>query len=84
MLQQALVSRRPVKSIEGGAEALRAFAEHEKHHLVMENAVLAPFARKRLAPDDLGRLAERFAAAARRRRHELRGGAVHRWFTGME
>lgn len=62
VLQQALVSRQPVKGIEGGAETLRAFAEHEKRHLVMENAVLTPFARKRLTPDDLNHLTERFAA----------------------
>lgn len=62
VLQHALVSRQPVKTIERGADALREFAEHQKRHLVMENAVLAPFARKRLAQDDLNRLAERFAA----------------------
>jgi hemerythrin-like domain-containing protein len=62
VLQQALASRRPVKEIEGGAETLREFAEHEKRHLVMENAVLAPFARKRLTHQDLDYLAERFAA----------------------
>jgi hemerythrin-like domain-containing protein len=62
VLQQALVSRRPVKEIEGGAATLREFAEHQKRHLVMENAVLAPFARKRLTEDDLNHLTERFAA----------------------
>lgn len=62
VLQQALVAQRPVKTVQGGPEALRAFAEHQKHHLVMENAVLAPFARKRLTEDDLRRLTERFAA----------------------
>ncbi len=62
VLQQALVAQRPVNTVQGGPEALRAFAEHQKHHLVMENAVLAPFARKRLTEDDLRRLTERFAA----------------------
>jgi hemerythrin-like domain-containing protein len=62
VLQQALVAQRPVKTVQGGSEALRAFTEHQKHHLVMENAVLAPFARKRLTEDDFAHLAERFAA----------------------
>lgn len=62
VLQQALVSRQPVKAIEDGAQVLREFAEHQKRHLVMENAVLAPFARKRLTEEDLQHLAERFAA----------------------
>jgi hemerythrin-like domain-containing protein len=62
VLQQALVSRQRVKAIANGPETLRAFAEHQKRHLVMENAILAPFARKRLTQQDLDHLAERFAA----------------------
>lgn len=62
VLQQALVSRQPVRAIPQGPETLRTFAEHEKRHLVMENAVLAPFARKRLTQEDLDHLAARFAA----------------------
>ncbi len=62
VLRQALVSRQPAKAIAGGPETLRSFAEHQKRHLVMENAVLAPFARKRLTQEDLHHLADRFAA----------------------
>lgn len=44
------------------AEALRKFADHERRHLIVENAIILPLARVRLTKADLETLALRIAA----------------------
>ncbi|MBK8545613.1 MAG: hemerythrin domain-containing protein [Caulobacteraceae bacterium] len=44
VLNACLLVRRPPQAIEGGAEALVAFAHHERRHLALENAVIIPCA----------------------------------------
>lgn len=41
-----------------------AFADHERKHLIMEDAVLASFARKRLTNEDLATLSQRDCVSA--------------------
>jgi iron-sulfur cluster repair protein YtfE (RIC family) len=66
VLNACLIVRKPPHAIEGGAEALTAFARHEMRHLTLENAVVVPLARRRFGPDDLAALAERLLARRRR------------------
>ncbi len=44
------------------AALLRRFAENERHHLTLENAIVLPIARVRLTADDLRNMAKRMAA----------------------
>jgi hemerythrin-like domain-containing protein len=62
VLNRSLVERRPPSAIEGAAEVLLAFAQHEKRHMTLENAVIIPFARRRLTAEDLAQLGERMFA----------------------
>ena len=73
VLSACLIERKPPCAIEGGAEVLLSFARHEKRHMILENAVLVPLARRRLTPEDIAALGARFAA--RRRRHATPTGA---------
>lgn len=66
LLNCCLIERKAPSAIEGGAEILMTFARHEKRHMALENAVVIPFARRRLTAKDLSALGERFAARRRR------------------
>lgn len=66
MLNACLILRKPPSAIEGGVDALRNFAEHERRHLTLENAVIIPMARRRLDADDLKGLSKRLLARRRR------------------
>ncbi|HYD89310.1 MAG TPA: hemerythrin domain-containing protein [Vitreimonas sp.] len=66
MLNACLILRKPPAAIEGGAAALIAFAENERRHLTLENAVIVPLARRRLNAGDLENLSQRFLARRRR------------------
>jgi hemerythrin-like domain-containing protein len=66
VLNACLILRKPPNAIEGGAEALRAFAQHELRHLALENAVVVPLARRRFEASDLRELAARLIARRRR------------------
>lgn len=59
---QALEYRAPPSTIAGGPEALLRLARQEKSHMALENAVVMPLARRRLAKDDLNALSLRLAA----------------------
>ena len=62
VLTRCLIERKPPCALADGAEVLRSFAQHEKRHMVLENAVVIPLARRRLTAKDLAVLGERFAA----------------------
>lgn len=62
MLNECLIQRKPASAIEGGAEALLDFAQHEMRHLALENAVIVPLARRRLDEEDLQALSRRLLA----------------------
>lgn len=66
VLNACLIVRRPPQAIDGGAEALVAFAQHERRHLALENAVIIPLARRRLSEADVEMLGARFLARRRR------------------
>jgi len=66
VLNACLIVRKPPHAIEGGAEALSAFARHEMRHLTLENAVVVPLARRRFSAEDLAFLAQRLLARRRR------------------
>lgn len=65
VLNACLIIRKPPHAVEGGAEALSAFARHEMRHLALENAVVVPLARRRFNTEDLRGLSQRLLA----RRH---------------
>lgn len=65
VLNACLILRKPPHAIEGGAEALRAFASHELRHLALENAVVVPLARRRLDASDLRELSARLLTRRR-------------------
>jgi hemerythrin-like domain-containing protein len=66
VLNACLIVRKPPHAIEGGAEALSAFAQHEMRHLTLENAVVVPLARRRFGAEDLRILSQRLLARRRR------------------
>lgn len=66
VLNACLIVRKPPHAIEGGAEALQAFAHHEMQHLTLENAVIVPLARRRFNAADLRFLSARLIARRRR------------------
>jgi hemerythrin-like domain-containing protein len=57
--------RKPASAIPGAAETLRFFAQSQRRHMMLENAVLIPLARRRLSAEDVAALGERFAARRR-------------------
>lgn len=69
VLLEAVTTRQPPKAVAGGREVLRAFAHNQRRHMMLENAVIIPLARRRLSPNDLTELGRRFAA----RRIGMRG-----------
>lgn len=66
VLNACLIVRKPPCAIEGGPEALTAFALHEMRHLTLENAVVVPLARRRFNAEDLQLLSQRLLARRRR------------------
>lgn len=65
VLNACLMVHQPPHAIEGGAEALKSFAHHERRHLALENAVIIPLARCRLSASDIEVLGRRFMARRR-------------------
>lgn len=66
MLNACLILRKPPSVIEGAVEALMAFANNERRHLALENAVVIPIARRRFTAEDLKTLSRRLLARRRR------------------
>jgi iron-sulfur cluster repair protein YtfE (RIC family) len=66
VLNACLIIRNPPHAIEGGPEALAAFAKHEMRHLTLENAVIVPLARRRFNAEDLRILSKRLLVRRRR------------------
>ena len=66
VLNACLILRKPANAIDGGAEALESFAQHEMRHLALENAVVVPLARRRFSTEDLRALSQRLLARRRR------------------
>lgn len=66
VLNACLIVRKPPFAIEDGPAALITFAQHERSHLALENAVIIPLARRRLTQEDLKTLGQRFIARRRR------------------
>lgn len=60
-LLKAVTESLPPSRIPGGAEALHTFAQSQRRHMMLENAVLIPLARRRLKDEDWRVLGQRFA-----------------------
>jgi hemerythrin-like domain-containing protein len=61
-LSVSLANGVAISQTRGGADALLRLAAQERRHLALENAVVMPIARIRLAERDLQHLSSRFAA----------------------
>jgi hemerythrin-like domain-containing protein len=61
----AATEGRPISAIAGAPEALRRFAQNQRRHMMLENAVLIPLARRRLSDEDIAVLSARLAARRR-------------------
>jgi hemerythrin-like domain-containing protein len=57
-----ITERKPAAFIPNAAETLRAFAQSQRNHMALENAVLIPLARRRLSDEDVAALGARLAA----------------------
>jgi hemerythrin-like domain-containing protein len=66
MLNACLILRKPPSAIDGAVAVLRSFADNERRHLALENAVVIPLARHRLTEGDLEALSQRLLARRRR------------------
>lgn len=64
-LMTAATEGRAIPTIPGAAEALRRFAQNQRRHMMLENAVLIPLARRRLCDEDLTVLGARLGARRR-------------------
>jgi len=62
MLMRAVAANRPLGKRSKAARLARAFAQHQRHHLVVENAVVLPISRLRLKKEDLEALSRKMAA----------------------
>ena len=62
LLLTAATEGRPMSAVPGAADALRRFAQNQRRHMMLENAVLIPLARRRLTDEDLKLLGVRLAA----------------------
>ena len=62
LLLTAATEGRPMSAVPGAADALRRFAQNQRRHMMLENAVLIPLARRRLTDEDLKLLGARLAA----------------------
>ena len=56
---------RAIATIPGAAAALHLFAQHQRRHMMLENAVLIPLARRRLSDEDFAVLGARLASRRR-------------------
>jgi hemerythrin-like domain-containing protein len=65
-LLDVVTQRKPPSQIPGAAETLKAFAQNQRRHMTLENAVLIPLARRRLSAQDIEALGLRLAARRRR------------------
>lgn len=74
ILYTAASEMMPPSQIPGGKEALRAFAQSQRRHMMLENGVLIPLARRRLSEADQALLGQRLAA----RRREISTPPCHR------
>lgn len=61
-LLTAVTEGLPLSAIPGATAALRQFAQNQRRHMMLENAVLIPLARRRLSNEDLAVLGARLAA----------------------
>ncbi|MFT3728134.1 MAG: hemerythrin domain-containing protein [Terricaulis sp.] len=61
-LLQAVEESRAPSQIPGAREALHAFAQSQRRHMMFENAILIPLARRRFSPQDIEALSRRLAA----------------------
>ncbi len=61
MLFRAAAAGRPLGKRSKAAKLARSFAQHQRHHLVVENAVVLPIARLRLRKEDLKTLSRHMA-----------------------
>jgi len=65
-LYSAITEDKPLSCLPGARAALHEFAQNQRLHMMLENAVLIPLARRRLTAGDLEALGKRFAARRRR------------------
>jgi iron-sulfur cluster repair protein YtfE (RIC family) len=61
-LLEAITKRLALIDIPDASGAVRTFARNQRQHMMLENAVLIPIARRRLSPNDLAALGRRLAA----------------------
>jgi hemerythrin-like domain-containing protein len=61
ILYNAVATSTPPSQMPGAREALRAFAQGQRRHMMLENGVLIPLARRRLSKEDLAALGARLA-----------------------
>jgi len=61
ILCTAVEQSTPPSQMPGARETLRAFAQAQRRHMMLENGVLIPLARRRLTRDDLAALGRRLA-----------------------
>jgi hemerythrin-like domain-containing protein len=66
VLLRAATESKTISEIPGAAAALRAFAQSQRRHMMLENAVLIPLARRRLTREDLDSLGKQLAARHKR------------------
>lgn len=64
-LLRAATENAPMSAFPGAPEALRQFAQSQRRHMMLENAVLLPLARRRLTDQDLSVLGARLAGRRR-------------------
>lgn len=64
-LYTASATATPLGEIPGAIAAVRAFAQSQRRHMMLENAVLIPLARRRFSADDVTTLGKRFAERRR-------------------
>lgn len=62
LLERALIDGQPPGHDLGTRRLFTEFAQHERRHIALENAVVLPIARLRLTPGDLRALSTRMAA----------------------
>lgn len=62
LLLTAATDEKAPADLPGARELLHAFAQSQRRHMMLENAVLIPLARKRLSESDLDLLSRRLAA----------------------
>jgi hemerythrin-like domain-containing protein len=67
ILYNAVSTSTPPSQMPGASEMLRAFAQGQRRHMMLENGVLIPLARRRLSKDDLEALGRRLADRRRPR-----------------